>query len=161
MESRSGLHDLAAATVTDLDAQVLLFAVDSESTWDGYEILFRHWQDHDLARRIRDRLWIVSALTPEVDTQPYLQRFRERSWELFRNHLYDEVAPSVAQEADSFSFDLDEDSGPHVPLPIFWNRGLAPGSSLRDLQAQPVKRTYDEFLRKYDELITPIGSPAP
>ena len=33
LESRSGLHDIAAATVMDLDAQVLLFATDSASTW--------------------------------------------------------------------------------------------------------------------------------
>ena len=30
LESRSGLHDIAAATVTDMNAQVLLFATDSE-----------------------------------------------------------------------------------------------------------------------------------
>ena len=31
VESRSGLHDVAAATVTDLDAQVMLFAADSDA----------------------------------------------------------------------------------------------------------------------------------
>ena len=35
LESRSGLHDIAAATVTDMNAQVLLFATDSETTWQG------------------------------------------------------------------------------------------------------------------------------
>ena len=75
LESRSGLHDIAAATVTDLNAQVLLFAVDSESNWTDYDILFRHWQNDDLATKIRERLSIVSALTPEIDTERYLQDF--------------------------------------------------------------------------------------
>ena len=78
LESRSGLHDIAAATVTDLDAQVLLFATDSASNWTDYEILFQHWQRRDLARQMRERLSIVSALTPELDTEQYLQGFRER-----------------------------------------------------------------------------------
>ena len=40
-------------TVTDLDAQVLLFATRSESNWTDYGILFHHWQRHGLARSIR------------------------------------------------------------------------------------------------------------
>ena len=59
LESRSGLHDIAAATVTDLDAQVLLFATDSDSNWTDYGILFHHWQSHGLAPSIRDRLSLV------------------------------------------------------------------------------------------------------
>ena len=73
LESRSGLHDIAAATVTDMDAQVLLFTIDSASHWTDYRILFGHWQNHDLATSIRERLSIVSALTPDLDTEPYLQ----------------------------------------------------------------------------------------
>ena len=107
MESRSGLHDIAAATVTDVEAQVLLFATDSESNWTDYEILFRHWQHYDLATSIRERLSVVSALTPELETKRYLQRFRERAWDLFRDHLYDEVAASG--DADPFSFDLQDE----------------------------------------------------
>ena len=43
VESRNGLHDIAAATVTDLDAEVLLmFTIDSESHWTAYRILFDH-----------------------------------------------------------------------------------------------------------------------
>ena len=80
LESRSGLHDIAAAAVTDLRAQVLLFATDSPSTWEDYDILFRHWHCLGLADSIRERLSIVSALTPEVDTEGYLRGFRERSW---------------------------------------------------------------------------------
>ena len=150
LESRSGLHDIAAATVTDLNAQVLLFATDSESNWADYEILFRHWQQHDLARQIRERLFVVSALTPELDTERYLQRFRERAWDLFRDHLYDEVVAS--DDADPFSFDLQDEGAPHDPLPIHWTRGLAAGASLYDLHRSTVSQAYAPFLGRVDRL---------
>ena len=152
LESRSGLHDAAAATVTDLNAQVLLFAVDSESTWDDYEIIFRHWRDLGLAGRLRERLWFASALTPELGTDSYLEGLRERSWNLFRECLYDDVDGETPAAGDPFSFALDEEDAPHVPLPIHWTRGLAGGVSLRELDRTPVKQAYAQFLARFDEL---------
>ena len=156
LESRSGLHDIAAATVTDLDAQVLLFAVDSESHWTDYRILFRHWQRHGLAHKIRERLSIVSGLTPDVDTEPYLQRFRERAWDLFR-HLYDDVAPSESS-GDEFSFDLREEDAPHDPIPIHWTRGFSAGSSLYSLERQRVSQAYSQFFRRFDAIVDIAGN---
>ena len=155
LESRSGLHDIAAATVTDLDAQVLLFAVDSESHWTDYGILFRHWQSHGLAHKIRERLCIVSGLTPDVDTEPYLQRFRERAWDLFQQ-LYDDVAPSEPP-GDGFSFDLNDEDAPHDPIPIHWTRGLAAGASLHNPERTTVSQAYAQFLRRFDELVKVEG----
>ena len=154
LESRSGLHDIAAATVTDLDAQVLLFAVDSESHWDDYGLLFRHWQRHGLATRIRERLSIVSALTPDLNTERYLQRFREHAWHLFRDRLYDLSSPGDA--GDAFSFDLGDDDAPHAPLPIHWTRGLAAGAALRQFEESTVRQAYASFLKRFDGL-TPAG----
>ena len=152
LESRSGLHDIAAASVTDIDARVLLFAADSASTWTDYEILFQHWKTHRLAASIRDRLSIVSALTPELDTERYLQRFREKSWNLFRDGLYGAMEPSGDAD-DPYAFDRDEEDAPHVPLPIHWTRGLAAGASLIDLEATPVFQAYGDFLRRFDGLL--------
>ena len=155
LESRSGLHDIAAATVTDLDADVLLFAVDAASHWTDYAVLFRHWQSHGVATSIRDRLSIVSAVTPELDTEWYLQRFREESWNLFRDGLY---GPVVTDDVgDPYSFDLDEEDAPHTPLPIHWTRGLAAGASLVDLQATTVFQAYGGFLRRFDSLVMDGG----
>lgn len=156
LESRSGLHDIAAATVTDLDATVLLFATDSESAWADYGILFRHWQSHDdLAKKIRERLFIVSALTPELDTELYLQRFQQKAWSLFRDHLYDEIAPDNI--GDDFSFGLDDEEAPHYPIPIHWNRGLAAGTSLRFLDRAAVHQAYAAFLKWFDGEVSDNG----
>ena len=155
LESRSGLHDIAAATVTDLDAMVLLFATDSESAWADYGILFRHWQSHDLAKKIRERLFIVSALTPELDTELYLQRFQQKAWSLFQDHLYDEIAPDNTGE--EFSFGLDDEEAPHYPIPIHWNRGLAAGTSLRFPDRAAVHQAYAAFLKWFDGEISDNG----
>ena len=163
LESRSGLHDIAATTVTHLNAEVLLFTIDSESNWTDYNILFRHWQTHGLAAKIRERLSIVSALTPEIDTEQYLRRFQERAWDLFRDNLYDRVDPSNESGAE-FSFALDAEPAPHNPLPIHWTRGLAAGASLRNLETTTVEQAYAEFLRRFDQCLTRapnVGSSAP
>jgi hypothetical protein len=152
LESRSGLHDIAAAAVTDVDAEILIFAVDSESTWTDYGILFRHWRTHGLAASIRDRLSIVSALTPELDTERYLERFREKSWNLFRDGLYGGVAASGGA-GDPYSFDRDEEDAPHDPLPVHWTRGLAAGTSLLALEDTTVLQAYDAFLRRFDSVV--------
>ena len=159
LESRSGLHDIAAATVTDLDAQVLLFATRSESNWTDYGILFHHWQRHGLARSIRDRLSIVSALTPELDTERYLLRFRQEAWDLFREHLYDDASAS-AGSGEAFSFDLDDEHAPHDPIAVHWTRGLAAGTSLRDLEQTTVDQAYARFLGRFDRLVETSGDGA-
>lgn len=150
LESRSGLHDIAAATVTDLNAQVLLFGTDSDTNWQDYGILFKHWQQLELARDIRTRLSIVSSLTPDVDAEAYIERFRERSWTLFQDHLYDRVE-SAAEPAD-FAFDLQEDGAPHDPIPIHRTHGLAAGASLRHFDDTTVAQAYGGFLARMDQL---------
>lgn len=156
VESRSGLHDIAAATVTDIEAQVLLFGVDSESSWADYDMLFRHWQVQDLAADIRERLSIVSALTPLDDSIRYLDRFLQRSWNLFQS-LYDCEAGS--SRSPSFGFDVNDTLAPHQPLPIYWNRGLAAGASLRQVDEVPVHLAYTPFLRQFDELAQGMKAP--
>ena len=141
VESRSGFHDISAATVTDLDAEVVLFAVDSESHWTAYRILFDHWLTQNLASTIRERFSLVSALMSKIDDERYMQGFREQAYDLFRDRLYYEVSPSD-DAGDKISFDLLEESAPHDPFAIYWNRGLAAGASLIHLEEAPVKQAY-------------------
>ena len=101
---------------------------------------------------------IVSALTPEIDTEHYLEGFREQSWRLFRECLYDELRADVDPVADRFAVDLDDERAPHDPLPIFWNRGLAAGASLRRPEQAAVTLAYAEFLRRFNQLAEPHSS---
>ena len=156
LESRSGLHDIAAATVTDLNAEVLLFATEAESTWTDYGILLRHWNRHGLARHIRERLSVVSALTPIPDRDAYMEQFRPRVWDLFRDHLYDAVSGSE-DTGDDFSFDLDDEDAPHNPMEISWTVSFSTGASLRDLDEETVQSAYGRFLKSFDQRVYATG----
>ena len=153
IESRSGLHDTAAAAVTDIGARALLFATDSESSWTDYDILFRHWRDRDLAAKIRDRLWIVSALTPPDDEHRYLESFRERAWSLFGEHLYDEASSSAAPGEEEVFFDLRDEGALHDPLNIYWERAFAAGAALDSFEKAAVDLAYGTFLPRFNGLI--------
>jgi len=151
LESRSGLHDVAAAAVSDLGAEILLFATLSESAWTDYGILFRHWKDQGLAPRIRERLSVVSALTPALD-QEYERRFLAKSWDAFCENIYDELG-NDDEFKDDFSFDLNAFDAPHAPLVINWSREFAAGASLRNLGDSMVGTAYEKFLKSFDERI--------
>ena len=84
--------------VTDLGAGVLLFAIDTESNWTDYDILFQHWRDRGQAEKIRERLWTVSALTPPDDEIEYLRAFRQQAWRMFTDCLYDDASATGASD---------------------------------------------------------------
>ena len=150
VESRSGLHDIGAATVMDINAQVLLFGVDSESSWADYGMLFRHWQAEGLATKIRERLSMVSALTPPDRSVRYLEGFRQRSWDLFQ-HLYD--SQMASEQSAPFSFDVHDTVAPHQPMPVYWNQGFEAGTSLRQIGGAAVHLAYTHFLDQFDQIV--------
>lgn len=153
LDSRAGLHDIAAVTVTRMDADTLLFAVDSMQTWNAYTFLFKHWQQHPQVEDFRQKLQIVAGMVPETGRDEYLRRFRENSWDLFREHLYDETE---SQTAEFFSFDLDSQEAPHYPLPIFWNRALQEFDPLRDgagIDEQLAETAMGKFMTEAERMV--------
>lgn len=119
IDSRAGLHDLAAVSIVGLASTTFLFATDTEQSWQGYKLLFSHWQTHpEIAVNVRDRLAIVQALFPESDQAKRARDFLGKSYSLFSESLYDEVQPGETSDA---SFDLEDESAPHYPLRINWN----------------------------------------
>ncbi|MEW6220237.1 MAG: hypothetical protein AB1634_11990 [Thermodesulfobacteriota bacterium] len=74
LDSRAGMHDIAAVSVTRLNALSLLFAANTAQTWSAYAALFSHWSQHcDRARAFRDSLRLVAAQVPETDTVAYME----------------------------------------------------------------------------------------
>lgn len=128
IDSRAGLHDLAAVSITALADLALLFAIDSRQNWEGYRQLFRHWQLRpQVLRGVRERVWMVRAMQPESDQIARFQRFLEASHGLFSRTLYDEVVPAKedggeqAQGEAAFNYGLDDEDGPHHPLTVRWS----------------------------------------
>jgi len=148
LDVRAGLPDLAAVPTTDLGAEVLLFALDTDQTWAGYKILFDFWRRTDLIRRLRERLHLVAAMVPETDRDAYLSRFREHAWDLFREFAYDEAAADIPPVEDIFTFDLLDDDAPHAPIPVYWNRGFASLAHLRSLDETLVETVFGHFFER-------------
>ncbi|MFP4147298.1 MAG: KGGVGR-motif variant AAA ATPase [Halorhodospira sp.] len=132
IDSRSGIDDIASACVTDLKAGlVLLFAHDDAQTWTGYSLLLRYWTRTQVIRDMRERLQVIGATLPDVDTETRFDELRERAWDLFSEYLYDEI-PAGAQEEACWNFDDRDEGAPHYPWAVRWHRDFTALTSLHD-----------------------------
>lgn len=129
IDSRAGLHDVAAISITSLADTALLFATDSAQNWLGYEQLFAHWQHRPaVCAQVRDRLAIVQALAPKSDREGRSRDFLNHAYELFSSTLYDEIAPPVSnsgqpstQAVDLYNPAMEDEAAPHYPIRVDWD----------------------------------------
>ena len=155
IDSRAGIDEVASACLTSLDASlILLFAVDGDQTWRGYQTLFRHWRRTEAVENVRERLQIVGAMVPELNAVEYVDTLREHAWDVFSEELYDEVPPGVLSGTeDLWSFDQADESAPHFPWTVQWHRGFA---ALRNLHDRLHGIGRDEVERIFGPLINGI-----
>jgi Mrp family chromosome partitioning ATPase len=150
-DSRAGLHDIAAVTVTRMDADTLLFAINTPQTWAGYGMLFKHWNKHPQVDLFRNRLQIVAGMVPETGRAAYLQSCQENAWDLFVEYLYDEAN---SDELDAFNFDKDDDSAPHAPIPVYWQRGLQEFDPINNgLDVRLANDAYGLLMEQADQIL--------
>jgi cellulose biosynthesis protein BcsQ len=123
IDSRAGLHDLAAAAITGLADTALLFATDGEQTWQGYRQLFTHWQRRPtVVREVRERLAIVRALTPNSDRETGVKRFQRKAYELFAETLYDSIPQGAVEAEGDYFHPIEADqAAPHFPILVDWD----------------------------------------
>lgn len=161
LDSRAGMHDIAAVTVTRLDAIALLFAVDGAYTWDAYRLLFQHWrQDRTLLSRFRHNLRMVAGLAPDTARIDYFASFRQEAYSLFSDHIYDAAAGTDEDGEERFSFDLNAENAPHDLLHINWNRACFAFDPIRHPEAVDdslLRGSFGEFVERAGELI--FGAP--
>jgi hypothetical protein len=154
IDSRAGIDEVSSACIAGLGAEIiLLFALDSEQTWNGYDILFRHWMRNNAVLKIRDRLQIAGALVPETNQQEYIDGLCERAWDLFTNRLYDQISaddPAV----ELFSYDKSNTDAPHYPWCVFWNRGFATLQNIHEPMRQSA--ITEQIQGIFGQLINPI-----
>lgn len=119
LDSRAGIHDIAAIAITRLTDMAFLFAINTPQTWQAYRYLFSHWQKWNVnLAAFRNNLKIVAGMIPELGREDYLSRCRESAYNLFLETIYEETA---AEDIDTFSFALDDSLAPHFPVEILWN----------------------------------------
>ena len=123
IDSRAGLHDLAAVSIAILADTALLFATDGAQTWKGYEQLFSYWRRRPyVAQRVRERLAIVRALTPKINREQGVRIFKEQAYSLF-SQLYDEIpVEASSDEREYFNPGEEDESAPHAPILIDWDK---------------------------------------
>jgi cellulose biosynthesis protein BcsQ len=122
LDSRAGLHDVAAVAICSLASVALLFGTDAQQNWQGYRQLFNHWhQRPEVLRQVRNRIVMVHALFPENDQVERASRFVQNAWDVFSELIYDALEPDAETPADAFSFDLHNEDGPHFPMRVRWN----------------------------------------
>jgi hypothetical protein len=154
LDSRAGIHDIAAITITRLNATAFLFGINTAQTWDGYELLFSHWktQPHNL-EYFRENLHIVSGLTPDPALNPsYLKEFLENSYDLFSENLYEEAGPT---DLDAFNFDTLDDQAPHTPIVIRWDDALRAFDPVRypdHLEKTLFDKVFGHFVKEAERL---------
>lgn len=148
IDSRAGIDEVASACLTELGAtNILLFAISGDQTWSGYRILFKHWHTTGVIREIRERLQLVGAMLPELNTEEYFRDLREDAWNLFSDEIYDELP---AGDNSGWSFDAVDESAPHHPLAIRWHRSF---SGLRTLHGRFNEIDRDEVMRIFGPVV--------
>lgn len=161
IDSRAGLHDIAAAVITHLATTALLFATSSRQTWEGYRLLFTHWQSLPLPslQAIRKKLQIVASMIPEDEGEQYFENLLEHSWDAFLSTIYDEIAAPIEEELpateERFSFDKTDESGPHFPLRIYRHRAYVefdPVDKPSLLNSSTLPQAFGEFVREAMQL---------
>ncbi len=162
IDARAGIDEVAAASIVGLGADpVLLFATADEQTWSGYRILLQHWRTAGVAETIRERLQVVAAMVPEVDSVEYVQATREQSYELFVDEMYDEVAPGHTA-GRLWSFAESDPSAPHYPCVVRWNRMFFEPRSLRgslaDMGSRDVELVFGSLIASLARLAGPVGA---
>lgn len=153
IDSRAGLHDIAAVAVTRLQATSLLFAIDTPQTWLAYRFLFATWQkDPTLVSRFRSGLRVVAGQVPETERESYLSRLRDHANALCVEYLYDEADP----DSDSaFNFDLKDPDAPHSPVPVYWRRELQdwdPTADPATVTSAQIEGAFGELFRFIDDI---------
>lgn len=120
IDARAGLHETSGGLILGLGAKAALFGLDLPQTFDDFRLLLSALQQafdpvidgEDLRRALK----MVHAKAPRDEKDR--QSFRERSWGIWSDYLYDDVDPSAEMASDAFVFDLGNEDAPHYPLEI-------------------------------------------
>lgn len=158
LDARAGLHDIGAAAVTQVGAEVFLFARDDAQSWDAYAKLFDHLR---MARTVRwgtpdeDLRWRLKMVAAQLDAEESaLERWIDRAhsaWSRFYDEELDpddEAARATGQHAQTFA--RTDEAAPHYPLPITFDSRVR-GLNLVDPDKRPdwafVEAAFGRFLR--------------
>jgi len=116
IDSRAGLHDMGGLALSPLVHRHILFGLDSEQSWRGLRLAIRHLGGERVLRGdTQQQCTIVHCMaSPKQEIrEASVQRFLERSHEIFSEHYYDDPD----QDAPEYPVpDLVAPDQPHSPV---------------------------------------------
>ncbi len=162
LDVRAGLHETSAASLIGLGATSFLFGTSSSQTFAGYAVLFSSirqtmvsWPE---APDLRDRFQMVQGRASNLKGDR--AEFRASCWQLWLDHLYDSAENQI--DISSYSFDLDDPTGPHFPWVISSNEiysSFDPQNDASYLDPGSYMPVFDGFLSKFRARMIQIESP--
>ncbi len=145
------MHETSGGLILGLGAKALFFGVDTSQTFDDFRLLFGAFtQAFDPAiggADLRSAFKMVHAKAPRDEKDRRL--FRERSWGIWSDYLYDDVDPDAELLGDAFVFDLGDEDAPHYPLEIIGDESYArfdPRTETYPLSAVAYRLVFGNFL---------------
>ncbi|MDR1962159.1 MAG: ParA family protein [Planctomycetaceae bacterium] len=156
IDCRAGLHDLSAGSIVRIADESFLFIVDTPQSWQGYRLLFSHWQQFPKeADIIRRNLKVVHALIPPKGHRE--KPFLDESYRLFQEILYDTISSGdTSQDEKIFWFDRNIEEAPHFPIGILWDEFLSEFDYHKfdnsDTQ-QKIKSNYDSLFKTVTKIL--------
>ncbi len=159
LDARAGLHDIGAAAVTQLGAEVFVFARDESQSWQAYRLLFEHLSGAkgvEFGMPDADLRWRLKMVAAQIDkTEGALTSWVEASYEVW-SALYDD------DDRPGQGFVRDDPAAPHYPLPVYFEWGLR-GLSLVDSTSRPlwpaVEANFGSFLKGATARLFSQGEP--
>lgn len=139
IDARAGLHDIGAAAVTQLGAEVFLFARDEPQSWEIYRLLLEHLaRSKGIAYGMPDEdlRWRLKMVAAQIDkTEGALTSWVEASYETWSG-LYDDESRTAGDGPAAQIFARDDTNAPHYPLTVYFDGGLR-GVALTDSAERP------------------------
>ena len=181
VDTRAGLHETTAASVTGLGAEVLLFGGDQRQTYTGFDLLLAQLSTFPVREEDdwRDQLHFVQSKA--LDDPRARLAFAQRLEVLQRKYLWPTVTPveggaNVTELADIFEVEweepavglplADEELGPWPVIALLDDdqfRTFDPVADRDSLSEITYRRAFGEILdlagRLVDEALQKLGAP--
>ena len=158
VDARAGLAESSAAALIGLGAHNLCFGIDAEATFEGYRYLFSYLSGVAGASDGNSH-WCKSFRIVHAKAQPGSEArraFRDRTYEVFVDEVYEPDDGCGALSKEPFSFDYEDEEAPHWPWPIAFDAAFAeidPSQKPDRLSGEFVDRAFGSFLSRVDRLI--------